>query len=103
MIGVTQPVQIENVTTRLLWGRARGPRLRTTCALFRNSVETLHTYVRTLGVGFEYPIGGTLSVDVAFDSNSQSGRLHPVVADASIRRHTTVVRLVATPRAGRSR
>jgi hypothetical protein len=103
MVGVTRPVQVENVTARLVWGRARGPRLRTTSALFRTSVETLHTYARSLGVGFEYAIGRTLSVDVAFDSNSQSGRLHPAVADASIRRHTTLIRLVATPRAGRSR
>jgi hypothetical protein len=103
MVGVSRPVQVENVAARLVWGRARGPRLRTTCALFRTSVEPLHTYVRSFGVGFEYPIGRTLSADVAFDSHSQSGRLHPAAADASIRRHTTWIRLVATPGAGRSR
>ena len=103
VIGVARPVDIQNVTSRVVWGARRGLSVRATPGFLRSSARGLRTDVYRIGFGLEYPIGKTLSFDMAFDTNVQSGRLHQVFADGRISRHTASIRLVATPFVKRSR
>jgi len=103
VIGVARPVDIETVTSRVVWGAARGPSLNVTPAFYRSRAQGRRTDVYRVALGFDYPIGDKLSLDMSVDTSVQSGRLQPFLPEGTIDRHTASIRLVTAPFAKRAR
>jgi hypothetical protein len=96
VIGMPRPVDIENVTGRVVWGAAQGPSARIEPGFLRSRAGGQRTDVYRVGLGIDYPIGRTLSFDIAVDTNVQHGRLHAAFAGGRISRHTATIRLVSS-------
>jgi hypothetical protein len=102
VLGIARPVGVESLFGQFEWGAPRGPRLRATPAWFRSRMHRTPSPERVdvyrIDVGIEYPLTEAISIDASAAAATQSGRLHMSIADGSIDRYTSSVRLMVRPR-----
>jgi hypothetical protein len=96
LVGLAGAADTHRLSAAAAYGRRDSFRVRFAPGVMQTARADRHARVYRLSVGASYPMGGTLSLEAAYDVTRQHGDVYAPRVNETITRHLMIVSLTAT-------